>query len=60
LFWDALHPTAAGQALIAEDAYAYVPEPGTFAVLAVGLAGLAVLRRRPTTAPAMVRSNRRS
>ncbi|HVC61235.1 MAG TPA: SGNH/GDSL hydrolase family protein [Acetobacteraceae bacterium] len=46
LFWDALHPTAAGQAAIAHAALNAVPEPGTMALLGAALAGIATLRRR--------------
>jgi phospholipase/lecithinase/hemolysin len=46
LFWDGVHPTAAGQAFIAAAAEAAVPEPGTLATLGIGLAGLAMRRRR--------------
>jgi phospholipase/lecithinase/hemolysin len=45
LFWDADHPTAAAHAIIATAADALVPEPGTMAILATGLVGIAVLRR---------------
>lgn len=47
LFWDQVHPTAAGHAIIGADALAAtVPEPMTFALLALGLAGLGIVRRR--------------
>jgi phospholipase/lecithinase/hemolysin len=46
LFWDMDHPTAAGHAVIAAAADALVPEPGTMGLLAAGLAGIAVIRRR--------------
>nr|WP_294556093.1 SGNH/GDSL hydrolase family protein [uncultured Rhodopila sp.] len=49
LFWDGLHPTAAGHAIIAAEAEYDLPEPGTLALLGTGLAGIALLRRRTAT-----------
>lgn len=46
LFWDWVHPTAAGHALIADAAFALVPEPGSIAVFATGLTVFCTLRRR--------------
>ncbi len=49
LFWDGEHPTAAGQALVAEAALAEVapvPEPASIAMVGAGLIGLFFLRRR--------------
>ncbi len=50
LFWDSVHPTAAGHALLADAAARSIPEPDTGAVLLTGLAAMAVLRRRPARA----------
>jgi phospholipase/lecithinase/hemolysin len=49
LFWDSVHPTAYGHSLIAERFYAAVPEPGSLALLMLGLLSVAALRRRRTT-----------
>lgn len=48
LFWDQVHPTAAGQQIVADAAFAEVPEPGSLVLLAGGLGGFALLRRRAT------------
>jgi phospholipase/lecithinase/hemolysin len=41
LFWDGLHPTERGQMITADLAYALVaPEPSTWAMMLIGLAGL--------------------
>jgi outer membrane lipase/esterase len=48
LFWDGIHPTSAGHAMLAAsmlDLVAVVPEPGTAWLLAIG-AMVVVLRRR--------------
>ena len=45
LFWDAVHPTARAHELIAAEALALVPEPGTGLLLGLGLGVLARTRR---------------
>ncbi len=50
LFWDDVHPTARGHMIIADDALralgVAVPEPSTWAMMVLGLAGLAAFRAR--------------
>lgn len=48
LFWDAIHPTAYGHQLIANAMLAAVavPEPSTYLLFALGLAGLVAQQRR--------------
>ena len=57
IYWDGIHPTAAGHAAIADAMYAFavpvpVPEPETWALLIAGLAAVGwTSRRRPTDRP---------
>jgi outer membrane lipase/esterase len=47
LFWDYEHPTTAANAIVGADLLLLeTPEPGTIALIGVGLLGLAMLRRR--------------
>jgi phospholipase/lecithinase/hemolysin len=47
LFWDGQHPTAAGHAIVADDALALVtPEPASISLTCAGLLGLILVRRR--------------
>jgi phospholipase/lecithinase/hemolysin len=49
LYWDMAHPTAAGHRIIAELAYdtlTAVPEPSTWAMLALGFAALGLAGAR--------------
>ena len=46
LYWDWVHPTAAGHALVADAAFALVPEPASFAVFAAGLGSMLLVGRR--------------
>jgi phospholipase/lecithinase/hemolysin len=47
LFWDQLHPTAAGHAIVAADAFQVLaPEPASITLLGVGILSLFAARRR--------------
>jgi phospholipase/lecithinase/hemolysin len=46
LFWDGSHPTAAGNALVADAALQLAPEPASVVLSGIGLCGLFLLRRR--------------
>jgi phospholipase/lecithinase/hemolysin len=43
LFWDDVHPTAAGHALIADEAFAVAPEPSALLLAGFGALGMTVL-----------------
>jgi outer membrane lipase/esterase len=48
LFWDDLHPTAAGHAIVADAALGVVtPEPAYVSLVAFGLLGMGLVFRRP-------------
>lgn len=48
VFWDGLHPTTAAHAVMAQQALAELPEPGSLLLVLLGGFGLAAIRRRRT------------
>jgi phospholipase/lecithinase/hemolysin len=46
LFWDSVHPTTAGHAILGAQFSAAVPEPGTLALLGFALLAVGFARRR--------------
>lgn len=46
LFWDGIHPTAYAHTVLGQQMLAAVPEPGSMLLMALGIAGLLVARRR--------------
>jgi phospholipase/lecithinase/hemolysin len=46
LFWDSVHPTTHGDALVAAAALQAVPEPATLTLIWLDLVGVAAMRLR--------------
>ena len=46
LFWDGVHPTALGHKLFADAALAAIPEPSTWTMMLLGIAGFAAFGAR--------------
>jgi len=53
LFWDGIHPTSAGHAMLAQAMLAAVPEPETYALMTVGLLLVGWAARRRARAAAV-------
>ena len=47
LFWDSVHPTTYAHRFLAAEFQAAIPEPESIFLLAVGLLGIFVTRRKP-------------
>ena len=50
-FWDGIHPTSAGHAILAHAMIAFVPEPGVLALLAIALLASGWVRARTAAYP---------
>jgi phospholipase/lecithinase/hemolysin len=51
LFWDELHPTAAGHTIVADAAFQFLaPEPATLTMLGIGVLSVLAARRRRSQA----------
>lgn len=46
LFWDGVHPSSAGHAVLARSMIAFVPEPGTLLLVGLSFIGVLVARSR--------------
>jgi phospholipase/lecithinase/hemolysin len=59
LFWDDVHPTAAGHALIADYAFAALPEPATLTLACFAALGMGLLYHGGGRPPVLRRANAR-
>jgi outer membrane lipase/esterase len=46
LFWDGIHPTSGGHAMLAQAMVSLVPEPGSLALIALALGPALLITRR--------------